>query len=209
MDVKAHMGKTDDRGGVMDIEQMKKELAELRAYKEAAEGQRPVCYANPEWIRKMEAGTILNRAAVASGKTDSQGYSMPLYAKPVPADKPAVPDEWRNIVERVARMMIMSGAVPQKDSLNPLHSWLHDAYSLLADAPSHSQQSAATVPADYRLLAEKLITKACCDAVERLSEIAPGRGWDSGETVAEMYIRQLRALSDRPSHESEQGGGSV
>ena len=52
----------------------------------------------------------------------------------------AVPDEWRRIVERAANMMRMSGVVSHKDSLNPLHSWLHDAESLL-DAPSHSQQS--------------------------------------------------------------------
>lgn len=43
--------------------------------------------------------------------------------------------------------------------------------------------------------AKQLITKACCNAVEKLTELAPNQGWDSGEVVAEMYIRQL---SDKP-----------
>lgn len=65
------------------------ELDALRAKLAAMESQVPVCYANHEWIKKLNAGTLFNRAAVAAEKTDSQGYSMPLYAKPVPADKPA------------------------------------------------------------------------------------------------------------------------
>lgn len=43
--------------------------------------------------------------------------------------------------------------------------------------------------------AKQLITKACCSAVEKMTELAPNQGWDSGEVVAETYIRQL---SDKP-----------
>lgn len=43
--------------------------------------------------------------------------------------------------------------------------------------------------------AKQLITRACCNAVEKLTELAPNQGWDSGEVVAEMYVRQL---SDKP-----------
>lgn len=40
--------------------------------------------------------------------------------------------------------------------------------------------------------AEKQITRACVNAVEKLNEIAPEHGWDSGETVAEMYIQVMK-----------------
>ncbi len=40
--------------------------------------------------------------------------------------------------------------------------------------------------------AEKQILLACTNAVEKLNELAPEQGWDSGETVAEMHIRGFR-----------------
>jgi len=48
------------------------------------------------------------------------------------------------------------------------------------------------VPDGYIDRAEKSITEACCNAVEKLNELAPEMGWDSGEKVAEIYIRSLR-----------------
>lgn len=45
--------------------------------------------------------------------------------------------------------------------------------------------------AALRAEAEKQLVKLACAGVEKLTELAPNMGWDSGETVAEMYIRQL------------------
>ena len=42
-----------------------------------------------------------------------------------------------------------------------------------------------------RVEAERLITKLACDGVQRLTEIRPDAGWDSGEVVAAGYIRFL------------------
>ena len=48
------------------------------------------------------------------------------------------------------------------------------------------------VPDSYIEKAEKYITAACCTAVEKLNELVPEMGWDSGEKIAEIYIRRLR-----------------
>lgn len=52
----------------------------------------------------------------------------------------------------------------------------------------------ARVPDWYIAAAEKAILTACNNAVEKLNELAPQMGWDSGEVVAEMHIRPLRKL---------------
>ena len=41
--------------------------------------------------------------------------------------------------------------------------------------------------------AEKLLLQLATAGVDKLTELAPDMGWDSGEKVAEMYIRRLRA----------------
>lgn len=45
--------------------------------------------------------------------------------------------------------------------------------------------------AELREAAEAELVKLACAGVEKLTEIAPDAGWDSGEVVAEMYIRRL------------------
>lgn len=50
------------------------------------------------------------------------------------------------------------------------------------------------VPDDYVNAAEEYITEICCNAVDKLNELAPDQGWDPGERTAEIYIRKLRAL---------------
>jgi hypothetical protein len=37
----------------------------------------------------------------------------------------------RNLLERAVNMHTMSGFVPHKDSLNPVHSWLYEAMAQL------------------------------------------------------------------------------
>ena len=54
--------------------------------------------------------------------------------------------------------------------------------------------AAPQVAEEYQKAAERFITEACCDAVDKLKELAPSQAWDSGEATAEMYIRRLRFL---------------
>lgn len=129
----------------MNLNSVADEIEQLRKFKAEVESQKPIFYSVHRREHEPSNAVCFNDIEVAN-KYVSNNYDLcvsALYAKPVPADKPvvAVPDEWRRIVERAANMMRMSGVVSHKDSLNPLHSWLHDAESLL-DAPSHSQQSA-------------------------------------------------------------------
>lgn len=51
------------------------------------------------------------------------------------------------------------------------------------------------VPEQYQLAAERYITQACRNAVEKLNELAPHMQWDSGDSTAEIYIRRLRAIA--------------
>lgn len=114
MDVNPHVGKANYRGGVMDIkkysvdtcgsewcglrhdeggfiyhvediEPLLKELAELRAYKEAAESQKPVYFwkeiGETDW---MECGKDWYWKCVDSPEHDTKL----LYANPIPTDKP-------------------------------------------------------------------------------------------------------------------------
>lgn len=39
---------------------------------------------------------------------------------------------------------------------------------------------------------EKQIKRACRNAVDKLTEIDPDAGWDGGDDVAEMYIKDFR-----------------
>lgn len=77
-------------GGVMDIEQMKKELAELRAYKEAAENQEPIRWALDHFA--LGVGTTLfeseQEAINYSRSLAGSSKAIPLYANPIPAEKP-------------------------------------------------------------------------------------------------------------------------
>lgn len=60
--------------------------------------------------------------------------------------------------------------------------------------------------------AKQLITNACCTAVEKLTELAPNQGWDSGDVVAEMYIRQLSdkpVPADKPTRITEQDAREI
>jgi len=63
--------------------------------------------------------------------------------------------------------------------------------AMLAAAPK-PPAGMQLVPDAYIEKAEKYITEACCNAVEKLNELAPEMGWDAGEKTAEIYIRKLR-----------------
>lgn len=68
----------------------------------------------------------------------------------------------------------------------------HQVFTMMRQMVSVAPQVA--VPEEYQRAAERFITEACCDAVEKLKKLAPDQGWDSGESTAEMYIRRLRFL---------------
>ena len=50
------------------------------------------------------------------------------------------------------------------------------------------------VPSTYIEAVEKEIIFVCCQAVEKLNEIAPKTGWDAGEVVAEPHNIKLRSM---------------
>lgn len=59
------------------------------------------------------------------------------------------------------------------------------------------------VPEKYSRMAENLIFEACQAAIEKLIEIDPDSGWDSAESVAEMYINRLRVSAIPSNSEGE------
>lgn len=226
------MGKTNNRGGVMDIEQMKKELAELRAYKEAAESQKPTHII--DWEFDDDPDDADARGDLIVHKLNGAEYpaGTPLYAKPMPADNP------ERITEQDAREIL--GAY--WDSSDDCGDWLKsvDGRALLNKLNADREQvSAVAVPENLRQWYIDLtnsdqvhddgeISGYCCstEMLSRLERIiAPSHSQQSAEQISGWQIAlKVREALDRracpdafmrvaveeierllcPSHESDQ-----
>lgn len=128
---------------------MKKELAELRAYKEAVENHEPAPADKPARITEQDAREIAisvmrycheNSNWYPDAWREDRGRELlnKLNADREQVPAAAVPDGFREIVEAVAHIGVDFGY--GNFSLSQEH--IEKARELLAAAPSHSQQSA-------------------------------------------------------------------
>lgn len=203
----------DDEDGSWEsphpIFQMALELDMLRAKLAAMESQGLVAYGIPNTAitgRKQRFMTLhLDRCG------QYPELMEPLYALPVPADKPAVavPDGWALVPIEPTKEMLSAGAIYE------------DSYQdMLSAAPSHSQQSAESGPQYMDELQEKLaplfqwvrktnqLKKEITDFVRGLEVgISNDAEAEAAIFAIETLIREFVPLRrDRcPSHESEQG----
>lgn len=111
---------------------------EARAKLVAMESQEPLCVVENKNLAKLADGKGAKVYGCAPHMLYNPDYHSNLYAKPVPADKPAVavPDGWKEIVESVAHIGVDFGygvfVLSQED--------ISKARELLAAAPSRSKQ---------------------------------------------------------------------
>lgn len=110
-----------------ELESLREEVSELRAYKEAVEKQEPVI--------RISGGRVVDFNPNYVGSVSEGAF----YSKPVPAEQPAVtvPDGFREIAEAVAHIGVDFGY--GNFALSQEH--IEKARALLEAAPSHSQQS--------------------------------------------------------------------
>jgi len=131
------------------LEQCQSEIAELRAYKEAAEGQEPAA-----WITESLSG---QKVLCGPGEkaTNSKYWSdaKPLYTHPIPPQQ-AVPDGWKLVPEWPTKEQKEAGSANkifagvdanlERHYIHVTHSEVHDIYERMINAapspdrcPSH------------------------------------------------------------------------
>lgn len=171
----------------MNLHAVADELEQLRAFKAEIESQRPIFYS----VHRKEnepSNAVCFDDIEAANKYVNTNYNLcvsGLYAKPVPADKPAVavPDE-------------ISSPEPDAENDSLYDHGFRDGWNsfrdrMLASSPSHSQQSADAV-------------KAFCKYIGLYDPEYDDQGYIE---VSRYKLKEhVESLYDRcPSHESEQG----
>lgn len=177
----------------MNLHAVADELEQLRAFKEAAEMQEPVA------VMYKTGGALTKAECIDVEIFDiCCRVETPLYAKPVPADKPAVavPDGFREIVEAVAHIGVDFGY--GNFALSQEH--IEKARALLEAAPSHRQQSAR--PTDDELWDQTLAERDTYhDWADKLADaIADYFGEEIGEhsSANSPWDQALFVISEQP-----------
>lgn len=201
-----------------ELESLREEVSELRAYKEAAEKQEPSCW---RITHRSFCGIVTEKKEIAEDPFYS-GCVFPLYAKPVPADKPAVavPDD--------VGMIPMINGKPEVTGRMKVEcigefSWREEAPYYDENGELHDHVATHEVPWDVCKEIYKRMASAALLAVPSHSQQSVVCGYLISDGFTEQFVKTLsdedRKAAQRfnwdviavcrcPSHESEQGGES-